>query len=400
MKDYKKYLSEVSVALDDLWDYWMNDAINPADGQFYGEIDALGNKKADANKCIIMYSRIMWSFSAAYNHYKDSKYLNYANIAYDFLKSKFYDSINGGYYWDTLADGTPNTRKKQTYGQSFVLYAFSEYLIATGDSKIKQEAKELFDLIEKKCYDPQLGGYFEAFAEDWTRLDDVRLSLKDANEQKSMNTNLHVMEAYTRYFEATNNEIVGEALKKLVVDFNKYIVGKDYHLILFFDEMWNVRSNIISYGHDIEASWLLWEAAHVTNDKELVNLIKPQILKVADLFLKEGLRNNEGVYYEYFPDNKHLDTDHHWWPQVEAIEGLSNAFKITGDEKYINPVFSIWDFTFKNFPNKQSGEWHWLVTADGKTDDTKIKTGAWKTPYHSSRAMMKFREFLMKNISA
>lgn len=396
MSNKQEYIKQVTETIENLLGYWMTEAINPQDGQFYGEIDFYGNKKADANRCIIMYSRVMWSFAAAYNHFKDEKYLKYAELAYQFISEKLYDKKNGGYYWDTKADGKPDVRKKQTYGQAFVLYAFAEYYIATQFEQIKKEAYELFDAIEKYCYDPKCGGYFEAYAEDWTRLDDVRLSLKDANEQKSMNTNLHVLEAYTRFLHATGDVKVKTALRKLVIDFNTHIVGDDYHLILFFDEDWKVKSNIISYGHDIEASWLLWEGAEAVGDPELMESVKSDILKVADLFLREGLDNNEAVYYEYFPDNDHLDTDRHWWPQVEAIEGLSNAYKLTSDDKYLKPMFFIWDYIYKYFPDQDNGEWHWGIKEDGTPGKDWIKTGAWKTPYHSSRAMMKFREFLSK----
>jgi mannobiose 2-epimerase len=389
-------LSQVTLETKRLLDYWTDEAFNQEDQTFYGEIDFYGNKDSGANKCIIMYSRILWSFAAAYNHYKNDKYLVYAKNAYDFILKYFYDKTNGGYYWETDFSGKPVNRKKQTYAQAFVLYAFCEYYIATESKQpmTMAMAMELFSDIEKHCYDTKAGGYFEAFAEDWQILDDVSLSAKDENEQKSMNTNLHILEAYTRLLQAVDDEGVRQSLHALINDFTNHIVDRNYHVTLFFDENWNSRSSIISYGHDIEASWLLQDAAETVNDTQLKEKIETFILKMVDVFCAEGLHNQEAVYYEYFPEQKRMDTDRHWWPQVEAIEGLCNACRLTGNNDYLTTAISVWKYTQTHFPDRKNGEWHSVITEENRPDTSRIKTGAWKTLYHISRALMKFELFL------
>jgi cellobiose epimerase len=388
------YLQQAGLAAKQILSYWATEAINPADGQYYGEIDFYGNKMPQANKGIIMYSRILWSFSAAYRNYANPAYLANAQIAYKWIQDCFYDTQHGGYYWETSAAGQPTVLKKQTYAQAFVLYALSEYYLATGNGSVKKNATELFLLIEQHCLDKKQGGYFEAFAREWSRLDDVRLSQRDANEQKSMNTNLHIMEAYTCYYKAAASEQARLALAGITELFCKHIVGSDGHLVLFFNEHWQKRSNVISYGHDIEASWLLCEAAEASGVHRLAQLAKAEALKIADVFMAEGIADDGSVYYEYTPGTGHLDTDRHWWPQVEAIEGLLNAYRLSGNAKYRKAALRTWKYAAANFPDKQNGEWHWAISASGQPDTSRIKAGAWKAPYHSTRALMKLEAFM------
>ncbi|MBN2434416.1 MAG: AGE family epimerase/isomerase [Spirochaetes bacterium] len=392
-------LKEVQLSFDHIFDYWMNAAFNRGDNTFFGEVDFYGNSNPEADKCIIMYSRILWSFAAAYNHTKNPDYLPFARHCYDFLINFFYDKVNNGFFWSTTFKGVPVIKKKQTYAQAFVLYAFAEYYQSINEVKVLEKAMSLFETIEKRCLDNKAGGYFEAFSENWQILDDVSLSDKDQNDPKGMNTNLHILEAYTRLLQITNDDHVKSSLKSLIEIYIKHIFNDQNHVVLFFDENWNPRSNIISYGHDIEASWLIWDAAKTINDEGLCNIILPFVLKIAKTFKKEGIFNKGAVVYEYFPDSNKADTDRHWWTQVEAIEGLCNAYRLNQDQSYLDSALDIWNYTYTYFPDKTNGEWHSVIKEDNTPDTKRIKTGAWKTPYHISRALIRFETFLNKLVS-
>ena len=363
--------------------YWINKMQDRENGGFYGKIDGKDVIQKDAGKGSILNSRILWTFSAAYRILKQPEYLEMAERAYKYLIDHFWDRENGGVFWELDYLGKPVNTKKQTYAQGFALYGFSEFYRATGKQEALEWAKKLFCLIEKHCLDPQTGGYFEAFNCRWQPIDDMRLSEKDSNEKKTMNTHLHILEPYTNLMRIWKNAEIERAQRNLINIFTDKILNRETnHLNLFFDENWESKSTAISYGHDIEASWLLFEAAEVLNDKPLLEKIKAISLKIADAAM-EGLQPDGSMMYEKV--NGHGDKDRHWWVQAETVVGLMYAWKNSGNTHYREKSQMAWDYIRRQIIDTDNGEWYWSRFSDGQINRSDDKAGFWKCPYHNGR---------------
>lgn len=372
--------------LNNILPYWMNKMPDHENGGFYGRIDGQNKLHKQANKGAVLNTRILWTFSAAYRIFKQPEYLTIAKRAFNYINTYFIDKKYGGIYWELDYKGNPVNTKKQSYAQGFALYGFFEYYRATGDILALERAKELFRLIEKHSYDKAKDGYLEAFTEDWNLIEDMRLSVKDANEKKTTNTHLHIMEAYSNFLRVWKDKEVENSLKNLISIFtDKIINNTNYHLNLFFDEDWNNKSEIISYGHDIEASWLLFEAAEVLGDKELLEKTKTISLKIADAS-KEGLQTDGSLIYE--KENNHSDTDRHWWVQAENVVGLLYAYKNSGKNLYLENAYKCWIYIRDQIVDKTDGEWVWSRKSDGSVNTKEDKAGFWKCPYHNARMCM------------
>jgi len=365
--------------------FWMTKMVDDHNGGFYGRIDGEDNIIADAPKGAILNARILWSFSAAYEVIKDPEYLNTATGARDYIFENFFDEKNGGSYWCLAADGTPLDTKKQIYSQAFLIYALSQYFIVTGDIVSRDKAIELYNLIEKYSFDKELNGYFEAYDREWNLLEDLRLSDKDANEKKTMNTHLHILEAYTNLYRIWPDYGLHKQLRNLIILFVEKIIDETTgHLNLFFDETWKCKSTMYSYGHDIESSWLLYEAALVLNDDDVIDMVTPVALKVARA-AAEGLQVDATMIYEWDKANGHTDRDRHWWVQAETVVGYINAWELSGDETWLDTARKCFTFIKEKLVDRENGEWHWSIRDDGTVNRTDDKAGFWKCPYHNSR---------------
>ena len=377
--------------------YWINKMLDRENGGFYGRIDGNEVLHRKANKGAILNARLLWTFAAAYRILKKTEYLTMAERAYKYLIDHFIDRKNGGIFWELDYLGKPVNTKKQTYAQGFALYGLSEFYRATGNREALEEAKNLFYVIEKHCYDPKYEGYFEAFTVDWQPIDDMRLSEKDANEKKTMNTHLHILEPYTNLFRVWNNEQLKEAQTKLINVFVKFIVNQETnHLDLFFDEQWNRKSSIVSFGHDIEASWLLFEAAEVLGNVELFEKIKKLSLKIADVVF-EGLQQDGSLIYEtdlsaaLQPDRvetANINMERHWWVQAEAVTGLMYAWTNSGNKIYLENALRVWNYIRNHIIDHTNGEWFWSRLPNGQINKLDDKAGFWKCPYHNGRMCM------------
>lgn len=392
---YASLKKEFEKELKHVLSFWSEKAIDKKTGQFYGEMDHYGTPNPTANKGIIMYSRIMWTFSSVCRFYKNQDYKKYADVARSFIENHFFDKKNGGVYWETDCNGKVVVNKKQVYAEAFSIYAYAEYFLAFNDKSALDFAMSIFDKLESICFDTKNGGYFEAFSDTWDKLDDVRLSEKDLNEPKGMNTNLHVIEAYATLYEATKDRRVGEALKKVIEVYMNKIVNDKNHVTIFFSEDWKPKTTEFSYGHDIESTWLIWEAAELLNDTALLNSIRPKILAMVDTFVDEGFdAKTNSTLYEIFPKTGKIDTDRHWWVQIEAVEGLANAYDMTGKEEYRQLALKQWSYIRENVIDRVHGEWFWRIDNDGYPVDCEAKMGMWKCPYHNGRGLMHMiREF-------
>lgn len=383
MKGFKEELT------GNILSFWINKMQDEENGGFYGRIDGNDALHADANKGAILNARILWTFSAAYRILKNSEYQKIAQRAFDYIKQYFIDNTYGGVYWELDYKGNPVNTKKQSYVQGFMLYGFSEYHRATGNEEALELAKEFFYLIEK-CHDDKSGGYPEAYTQDWQPIEDMRLSEKDANEKKTMNTHLHILEPYTNLCRVWKDADLEHAQKRLIDIFTDRILDKDTnHLNLFFDEEWDVKSTAVSYGHDIEASWLLFEAAEVLGDENILTKIKDLSLRIAEA-AADGLEADGSMIYEM--DGSHIDAERHWWVQAEAVVGFMYAYKNSGDVRYRDKAEKLWEYIRHRIVDTENGEWLWSRLADGTINNKDDKAGFWKCPYHNGRMCLEMIE--------
>lgn len=382
-----RYKDDVAQELQNILDYWMTHTVDEANGGFFGQIDGDGTVHTDAPKGSVLNSRILWSFSAAYNLTGNKEYLSTADRAFDYLLHHFFDTGFGGVYWTVDASGKPLDTKKQIYALSFAIYGASEYFLAAKDERAKALAQQLYYDIVKYSYDVKYGGYIEALSQNWQELDDLRLSAKDANEKKSMNTHLHVLEAFTNLYRIWPDEDLKERIEELVTLFLDTIIGADNHLVLFFSDRWDPRSNIISYGHDIEAAWLVQEAAEMIGDDALLLRVKEKSVAVAKA-AAEGLDEDGGLWYEWDRNAAHMVRQKHWWPQAEAMVGFLHAWQVSGEKVFLQQSIQSWNFIKAHILDKERGEWVWGVNEHYAVMKEEDKVGLWKCPYHNSRACM------------
>lgn len=391
-----EFIESLLSELENIMSYWMNHAVDNKNGGFYGTILSSGVPVKDANKGSILNGRILWSFSAAYNFNKNPEYLKAADRAFNYISEFFIDKKNSGVFWELDYSGKPVNTRKQAYALGFAIYGLSEYYKASGNQRSLELAQELFWTIEKHLLDKNDGGYIEALSEKWEPLEDMRLSLKDANEPKSMNTHLHILEPYTNLYRHWKNPILADSIRKLIRIFlDKIIDKKTAHFNLFFDMDWKVKSSIVSYGHDIEGSWLLLEAAEELGDKELIEEVKAMALRMVDVTKEEGADSDGSIFYER--EANHLDTDKHWWPQAEAMVGYVNAWQLTGNKKYMDEAEKVWNFIKLRIIDHEIGEWFWKVDRKGYPYINEEKAGFWKCPYHNTRALIEVVSRLRKS---
>jgi mannobiose 2-epimerase len=339
-------------------------------------------------KGLILNSRILWAFSAVYHAQPRPLYQEMAQRAFEIVMKGFWDPKHGGAFWRLDGAGRVQDDSKKTYGQAFYTYALAEYGKAFGHPAALDRAKELFELIERHTHDAKSGGYFEMRRRDWSEAADVRLSDKDLNEKKSMNNQLHVLEAYTNLCRVWKEPRVERRLRELIDLFERRMLDAHTgHLQHFFDECWQVRSNTYTFGHDIEASWLLWEAAEVLEDAVLLRRVREVVLRIAETVLNEGLDADGGLCYEG-QAGKVTDRRKEGWPQAEAVVGFLNAFQRSDNAKYLEAARRVWDYVERHLVDRVHGEWFWRINADGRPDPDLPKVSEWKGPYHGARACL------------
>ena len=354
-------------------------------GGYYGYMDFDLNVDKHYEKGCILNSRILWFFSNAYITLKDKTLLSEAEHAYKFMRDYCEDKEFGGVFWSVSYDGKPSDTTKHTYNQAFAIYALASYYAASNDASALLFAMDLFNKIETTCTDSY--GYLESFNKKWELEDNDKLSENGLLADKTMNTLLHVLEAYTELYRVYKNEKVKTALVKILNAFKNQVYNKKTHrLEVFFDEKMNTISDLYSYGHDIEASWLLDRACMVLLDekitketREYTNALAAEVYKEA---LLNGAMNNEcfkGV----------VDTTRVWWVQAEAMVGFYNCYEKTGDEKYREITVKLWEYIKEYIIDKRDGsEWFWDLDKDGIPTSKKPIVEPWKCPYHNGRMCM------------
>lgn len=396
--------------------YWEKYAKDISTGGFYGSIDNDNQPDAEASRSVVMTARHLWAYSAAARQLCNPAYLDMADYAYNAIVNSFLDTAYGGVFWSVKPDGTPDVEKKQIYGEAFTIYGLSEYAATlvefNREKSIATEAistaTNLYSLLEKYAMESEFGGYVEARARDWSETSDLKLSPKDIDCCKSMNTNLHVMEAYTNLYRTLRlvlpeqmdlQKQVAQSLSRLVRTTVQRILNENNHLSLYFERDWSAIGNIISYGHDIEASWLLQEATEELADAKLEEEIRSAVLALADASLAEGFdTQNGGLYNELESDT--LDKNRIWWVQAEAVTGFYNAYQMTGDKKYLAASQMTWEWICQKQVDYAGGDWFAEVTPAGTPVLSQDKGGNWKTAYHNARACLEMMRRMKKHASS
>ena len=365
--------------------FWIRQVVNHPGRTFHGALTNELVVEPKAERGAILTTRILWTYAAALGRYGDAAFREMADFAHEDLMTLYFDARHGGFFWSINADGTVRRDRKQIYGQAFAIYALSEYHAVTGRREPLDQAVAVFRLIEQHARDRAQGGYLEAFARDWSSIEDMRLSPVDQNDPKSQNTMLHVMEAYTRLLAVWPDAGLRQALRDLVEVMLAHILdARTFHLGLFFARDWRAASRNISYGHDIEAAWLLSRAAEALGDPVLTARITAAALRITDVTLAEGTDADGGVFNLGDPTGI-IDDTKEWWPAAEAVVGFLNAWQLSGQAHYLVAAARTWTFIETRLIDRANGEWFRGVTRDGRVIATFEKVSFWKCPYHNGR---------------
>jgi mannobiose 2-epimerase len=375
--------------------YWMERAVDRERGGFYGRIDGHDRVHPEAPKGAVLNARILWTFSAAYRVLGRREYLETAERAKRYVIDHFIDPVHGGVYWSVDCEGRPLDDKKQTYAIGFAIYGLSEFARATGDSEALDAAVALYRDIERHAFDSRNNGYVEALTRHWQPIADMRLSDKDENGSRTMNTHLHIIEPYTNLYRVWPEPELERSLHNLLGIFTVRLLNPDTsHLDLFFDDEWQGRRNVQSFGHDIEASWLLHETALVLGDADTVARIEPMVRRIAAA-ADEGLQSDGSMLYERWTDTGRTDTQRQWWVMCETVIGHVNLYQYFHDEEALHAALRCWNYVKEHLVDWHNGEWHWSCDEAGNVNLADDKAGFWKCPYHNSRMCFELieREF-------
>lgn len=375
------FVTEIKEHLvNDLIPFWQG-LKDEENGGFYGYLSYDLKLDKKAVKGCILNSRILWFFSNAYMLLGDSSLLESATHAYQFLKDYCVDNEFGGVFWSLTYDGTPEDTTKHTYNQAFSIYALASYYDASKNPEALEIAWKLYDLVESKCKDKY--GYLEAFTRSFEPEENDKLSENGVIAEKTMNTLLHVFEAYTELYRVTKEEKVAKQIRfmmDIIKDkvFNKEIGRQE----VFFDKTWNSLIDLYSYGHDIETAWLVDRGLEVLDDEAYTNMLSP-ITKI----ITENIYNRAYIDHSLVNESENgvVDTTRVWWVQAEAVVGFLNGYQKQGDKKFLDASEDIWNYIKKYFIDKRNGsEWFWSVKED-HTPNEKPIVEPWKCPYHNGR---------------
>ncbi|MBC7921098.1 MAG: AGE family epimerase/isomerase [Ferruginibacter sp.] len=367
-----------------------------ASGGFIGRLTDDGRVDPTSSKGSVLNARILWTFSAAHRQTGNADYRAVADRAYAYFVRHFLDQTHGGVYWSVDPVGQPLSTRKQIYSLAFAIYGLSEYYKISAKPEALQISIDLYHWIEQYSFDGALGGYWEAFSREGALLADLRLSEKDRNDPKTMNTHLHVLEGYANLYRVWPDAGLKRQIRALLATFRMHILNADtHHLRPFFTADWQPTADLVSFGHDIEASWLLLEAAQVladaatadAGDAELTGQFRQIAVSMARA-TAAGLQADGSLYHELNRESGHCDTHREWWVSAEAMVGFLNAYQLTGEAGFYEQSVGAWQFAQQHLLDRERGEWRWGVLDDYRPMPGEDKIGFWKCPYHNVRACL------------
>lgn len=381
--DKELLLNEIEQDLtENILPFWMEKAVDP-EGGFHGMVSYTSESVEGAPKGGVLNARILWTFSQAYGIYGLEEYRTMADRAQREFIDRFIDPVYGGVYWQIAPDGSIYDGTKQTYCLAYGIYGLSEHFRVTGNEESLEAAIGLFRTLEDIVHDKEKGGYIETFSREWKEPQAKGVDGKEG-ATKTMNTHIHVLEAYTSLYRVWPDAQVKSCIIELIdILQTKLYDPKTHHLILFCDNDWTPLEEIHSYGHDIETSWLLSEAAEAVGDKAIIEEIDRQAVEMTDTALAEGLNGDGAMIYEKNAEGYHRYLS--WWPQCETIIGCLNAWEITGEKKYFDAAQRTWKYVQTHFIDKMNGGWFKRLDALGHPSFREPKISEWNCPYHNSR---------------
>ena len=370
---------------DNILPFWMANSPDRENGGFFGAVTNDRIAQNQVERSAVLCGRLLWTFSTAAKMYPDASYLKAADWFFDYLSTRFWDPQYQGVYWSIDKHGRPIQDRKHTYAMAFSIYGLAAYYQVSGSDKSLVLARQLFERIERHTFDAVHGGNVECRARDWASLADMRLSEIDINSSKSMNTLLHLMESYTALVKIWPDKYLTEKLDGLLRIFLTQIIDiNSGHQRLYFDEEWNSLSDHVSYGHDIETSWLIMETAETLGDAALIVQARESSLKLAQTVYDESLGEDGSILYETGPHGVQVLT-RHWWAHAEAVVGFYNAYQLSGKAHFARASRNVWNYIQRHFIDYKDGDWFKLLEQDGTPITTHYKVGPWDCPYHHAR---------------
>lgn len=395
------YRQEFERELHNILNYWKKFAPDNASGGFHGAVNLQNVPIPEAPRSCVLNARILWTFSEAARNFEGRGYVEIAHRAYKVISDHFFDYDYQGFYMELDAHHKPLNSVKHTYVQAFVLYALAKYYELTNSPQVMEQIQSFFLFLDAKAVDLSGPGYLEGFSREWELIQNNRMA--DNNEPKSMNTHLHLLEAYAAVLKVWPDELVREKLSYLLDLFSEKIIRKDGHLGIFFDQEFEETESskgICSFGHDIEASWLILDALEILGDWERKDFMEPILIQMAKNVYREGVDHDGGLFLESTRFGSHLRTNKHWWLQAELLVGEMNSFSQTGTIQYWNLLKRTWKFITNHLIDHTGGEWFTKLNRMGvpylsepENDPSPYyrndwKIDPWKCPYHNGRAMM------------
>jgi mannobiose 2-epimerase len=366
--------------------FWMTYVVDKVNGGFYGAVTNDLQVHNEVPRSATLCARILWTYATAYRRLGAEQYLSTARWAYDYLTRVFWDQEYDGLYWQVDCHGNPISDRKHHYAQAFAIYGLAEYYRATQEPQSLELAQTLFHLLEKHAYEALYQGYIEGSSRKWDALVDMRLSDSDLNCRKSMNTMLHILEAYTNLLQVWDDAHLKAQHRALLETIQRHIIDHQTgHFKLFFDDQWHSLSDNMSFGHDIEGSWLLWEAARAQGDSALLAQVRESVIDLATAVYREGLDGDGSLFYEGGPQGL-VDAGKAWWVQAEAVVGFYNAYQLSGQVDFAQAAYRCWSYIQDKMVDREHGGWFKQLHRDGTPDHTRYKAGPWDCPYHHSRA--------------
>ncbi len=395
-KDERTSLAKrASSGLQEVLDFFATQATD-SNGGFFGKVDRDLHPIADAERSLVFTARMLWTYAAAHRILKQDRWLQVAMHALDAIETQFLDPVWGGGYWGLRADGSPAQDRKYVYGQSFLIYGGAELMRASGETRGLRLAKDVYALLEAHCADKIHGGYFETYRRDWARIPESFNIPDPALGSKALNTHLHLIESYTNLMRVWKDEDLHAKVGELIrIMSSKLLDTESYHYKPYMTDDWGITRSLFSYGHDIEGAWLLVEAAQAWGDADTIRQCIPIATRIADACAQALDPNSSGMYAENVEGE--IVRDMVWWVQAEAVVGFLNAYELTGEEKYLDWMYRVWDYIDKRVVDREGGVYRdWLSDASLPPDHPKNRypINGWKTPYHNGRMYMEILERL------
>jgi mannobiose 2-epimerase len=387
--DKVKLLDFAKKDLDNVLNWWATKTPDEENGGFYGVVRGDNAVEADAEKFLVLNARLLWTFSAAYAFTKNDRHKLQADRAYDYLTRCFHDKKYGGFYTYVNHKGKPANDRKFTYGNAFAVYGLAEYARIFNNHQAKLLAQETVTCLDTHMWDTQHKGYFEVASRDWEYMPNVLMIQYEPESQKTMNTHLHILEAYANLLRIDDSPTLRHRVRTLLYLFlNKIINNDNWHFNFFQKRDWTLTNPDYSLGHDIEGSWLLYEAAEILGEPEALADTRRVCVNMARAVYDIGRRPEGGIYTEYHVNERSYSEEISWWEQNEGVVGFLNAYQLTGEQKFLTASLAALNFIEKHFIDKENGGWYAFLRPDLQPDATRHKCSPYICPYHNARMSM------------